>query len=118
MTTTPDKPRLPDLEFRCPDCPFCGDEVNSEDGDFYCEKCNVAWTDKGENGERTSTDLPQCSAERSPWENEEKYLTLRPLRYRCVLDEGHKPPHRGYRIDDTDNMIDAHVWKDTAAVSA
>jgi hypothetical protein len=108
---------IPDLEFSCPDCPFCGKETNAVDGCFDCEDCSFTWARDGSAGQRMNDDLPQCTAERSPFADQSRYIHIRGNRYHCVLDEGHKLPHRGVRIDEPYRLDGTHEWSDADPVT-
>ena len=44
---------IPDAEYRYPDCPICGRELEAPDGDqLVCEVCQVRWAMDGTHGER------------------------------------------------------------------
>jgi hypothetical protein len=114
-------PILPDLEFRCPDCPLCGVETNSADGAFDCEGCNLTWSLDGTSGERMDPHRPQCLAECMPHEAKHadgsfRYPSLAGRRYACALDADHADtpapsPHRGVRVDAVDDYyVYTHEW--------
>lgn len=118
MSTPLPTPAIPDLEFRCPDCPLCDAETSAMDGCFDCESCGMSWRLDGTHGYRMNEDTPQCTAEISPWEDRvenAEYPILWDLRYRCLLEAGHDVapndvPHRGARIDRAD-ACDTHEWR-------
>jgi hypothetical protein len=92
---------VPPPEHQLPDCPLCWN-VTEHDGDLLqCQTCRIGWYDDWcRPGFRLDEDAPQCTAEISPWPGE---VTLGHVRYRCVLNDGHKSVHAGGRIDNDDN---------------
>lgn len=116
---------LPDLEFRCPDCPLCGNETNSVDDWFDCEWCNLTWDKRGTHGQRQDPQRPQCTAECAPHDEKSpsggfRWPFLAGNRYRCALDADHveqEIPHRGMRIDKPDLGHDTHEWPSVAPVT-
>jgi hypothetical protein len=107
---------IPDLEFRGPDCPFCGEECRYEEG-WVCEPCGFSWSSSGSHGERLSigswsATLPPCDEEVSPLTHviDESLALIRDYRYRCVRDHGHDDDHAGVRVDEY-HPTDTHSWK-------
>lgn len=42
-----DDDTVPDLEFNTPFCSICTRPTDFDDGQFYCETCNVGWPSSG-----------------------------------------------------------------------
>lgn len=105
------EPRMPELEFLPPNCPFCDMQTDSDADGLVCLPCNIWWDTHGRHGERMNAgEVPICGEEDQPYlAYPEKWMQV--LRYRCVLDEGHELPHHGVRTDDG-NPDDTHSWRE------
>jgi hypothetical protein len=127
------EPRLPELEFRAPDCPLCGTETNPNDGAFDCESCNLTWESDGRNGRREDPSRPRCAATCMPHEEKlpdgtPRWKSLAGRRYECALDADHgdhidhqskqRIPHRGVYFIGGLNYPDTHEWDDADSLAA
>lgn len=107
---------IPDLEFRPPDCPLCGDETESADEGFCCSNCILYWSADGTRGER-GDDVEECGNERRPYANQARYQSIRGALFHCVLGTGHKGLCHGVRVDIPDRLDETHCWDPAAPVA-
>lgn len=101
---------VPELYWRNPDCPLCGEEV-SHDGDCYCcETCDAHWPEDTGEGAWSNYEAEQCASTHQPLARN-PYADGEPYQFeakRCLLDVDHQPPHRHDAITE---------WTDETAVS-
>lgn len=106
-----DRPKVRDLEFDYPDCPYCGKSTDHDGNGFVCYQCKVSWDDGGRRG-RWDEPGPGCPST-IEWFNrpdlEAKYENIRHVRERCILVLDHYDKHQGEdewtRWDDEDPRV-------------
>lgn len=111
--------RMPELEFRCPSCPFCDEDTIAEDKCFDCRSCGISWDSDGKFIQRIDEyECPQCTAKVTPFAVRSGCQVIAHYKYRCAMNEDHATEHRGYRIDpppgeDRWSGGDTHTWSVT-----
>jgi hypothetical protein len=116
------KPRKPppDLEFRCPDCPLCDKETDTDGDSFVCYPCEASWSMDGTRGSWNDPTELACSAVIEWWNTDRlgaEHESIRHLTEACILPDDHGGKHRSedacWREWDDD---DPRVLKRGAAV--
>ena len=101
-TDTVKRPAPPDLEFRCPDCPFCDRELTCDGDSFFCESegcAKATWDRSGQHGEWDEPDAPRCESTIKPFDAE-KYPSIGDTTYQCLFEDGHDGKHNHPEYDE------------------
>lgn len=93
------KPRQapPDLEFRCPDCPICDKELDTDGDSFVCYTCDAHWSMDGRKGAWFEAEQIACPSKIKPFDRpdlEPKYEDIRHAIEACVYEDGHAGKHK------------------------
>ena len=91
------RPKPADLEFRCPDCPMCDKETDTDGDSFVCYGCEAAWAMDGTRGHWFDGGQIACPS-LIEWFNtdrlEAEHESIRHLVERCILPDDHGGRHR------------------------
>lgn len=101
-----------DLEFRCPDCPLCSKETDSDGDGFTCYGCRASWDRDGTRGSWDDPTELACVAA-IEWFNTDRlspeHEDIRHTVDECILADDHGGQHCGEedwrKWDDSDARV-------------
>jgi len=105
-----------DLEFRCPDCPYCLTETGTDGDSFVCYECEASWSMDGRRGRWSDPDELACPSAIKPFDRDglsPEHESIRHVVERCLLADDHGGKHKAADYYQTWDDDDPRITKET-----